>query len=563
MGLLDNPDIAGNLALSAGLLSGGNFGQALSRGLLGYQDTSNNVQDRALKRTQQEISIQQNAQALKDLLWKRQLASAFLGTGDGQPQQPSQEQAPQQPQEQAPQASGGLLGQPQASQAPQQSAPQGQPQNGMSGTFAGIPRAAVGLSLAGMGDLAKMAESAAQPQSDIGKILRDAGIDRNSPLGRQLIQSSAAKANYIAPVSARPGAILRDPITQMPIAFNPHVPDGSSPVFDASGNVTGMNQIPGAMNAISELEKAKGLGSGAATPTIRYQGTTPIFSTKAQDVGLATGGANPMQGLPAAQGGMTSSFQGAPEKVLPLISAIKDPQERANAFDAYSRQLTNGGPTVGAAPVTPELAPGVAEGATLGQKELSDKGKQLTSDNSAAQTVISRLQNIKMLAPGAIAGGETSRRDYFNSLLALGGIKGAEDAKTASDLVDKNASQIVGALRMGSGGGGTDALQTLLSAANPNRHMTKEAIQEATDQLIASQNALQAKAKLLNPHYMARDPQAYAAKELTFDSNADPRIWQLNSMSPADQAKFVKNLPPDAAAELLKKRQVLKSLGAF
>ena len=79
MGLLDNPDTAGNLSLAAGLLGGGNFGQAMQRGLMGYQDTSNTIQDRALKRQAQEIAIQQNAAQLKDMLWKRQMGNSILG----------------------------------------------------------------------------------------------------------------------------------------------------------------------------------------------------------------------------------------------------------------------------------------------------------------------------------------------------------------------------------------------------------------------------------------------------------------------------------------------------
>ena len=553
MGLLDNPDTAGNLSLAAGLLGGGNFGQAMQRGLMGYQDTSNTIQDRALKRQAQEIAIQQNAAQLKDMLWKRQMGNSILGLdGNGG-------QAAADPSQGAPAPSTGMGNTPpmggQSSQGPT-TGPGTTPTAG--GTFAGIPRAAVGLSLAGMGDLAKMAESAAQPQSDIGKILRDGGIDRNSALGQQLLQGSMAKANYIAPVSGRPGGYLAYPNGTMEQL--PHVPDGFTAIKGQDGQFH-MVPVDGGLPAMQQSATATALGKAAAEPTVRYQGTTPTFSTKAQDVGLASG-VNPMQGLPSAQSGMTSSFQGPAEQVMRQIAGLKDPQERANAFDAYSRQMTGGG----AAPVaqaTPVLAPGVDKGAVLGQEELSTKGKQLTTDNASAQTVISRLQNIKMLAPGAIAGGETSRRDYFNSLLALGGIKGAEDAKTASDLVDKNANQIVGALRMGSGGGGSDALQTLLAAANPNRHMTKEAIAEATDQLIASQNALQAKAKLLNPHYMGRDPQAYGSKELEFDTNADPRIWQLNGMQPDAQAKYVKSLDPAVAADLLKKRQALKNLGVF
>lgn len=52
-----------------------------------------------------------------------------------------------------------------------------------------------------------------------------------------------------------------------------------------------------------------------------------------------------LQGLPPAQPGMTSSFQGPPEQILPLIAGMKDPQERSNAYEAYSRQMT--GPNAG------------------------------------------------------------------------------------------------------------------------------------------------------------------------------------------------------------------------
>lgn len=433
-------------------------------------------------------------------------------------------------------------------------------------------------------DYMKLYADKAAPQTDIGKLMVQAGIDPKSPLGMQLTQTAMAKANYTAPVNARPGSILRDPITNMPIAFNPHIPDGWTPQFDASGNVVGMSQIPNSGRAIASVEQAKGEGQQAAKPTVVFgPNNRPIFSSGIQDlnranglpVGTPAGGApnagginSAFQGLPAPQGGMTSSFQGPAEQVLPLIAGIKDPQERANAYDAYARQLTGAGATQGpAAPpqadVTPVLAPGAEKGATLSQDELSTKGKDLQAANAAAQTVVARLQSIKMLAPQAITGGETARRDYFNSLLALAGVKGSEDSKTASDLVDKNSAQIVAALRMGQGGAGTDALQTLLGAANPNRKMSKEAIQDAADQLIAAQKMNQAKANILLPSLNQRDPVAYSQKENTFDQNADPRIWQLQSLPPDQQAAYIKKMPPDVAKDLLSKRQALKQLGAL
>lgn len=44
--------------------------------------------------------------------------------------------------------------------------------------------------------------------------------------------------------------------------------------------------------------------------------------------------------LPAPQPGMTGNFTGPAEEVLKAISAIKDPQERSNALDAYASQVT-------------------------------------------------------------------------------------------------------------------------------------------------------------------------------------------------------------------------------
>jgi|SRR5882672_114882 len=149
-------------------------------------------------------------------------------------------------------------------------------------------------------DYMKMYADKAAPQTDIGKLMVQAGIDPKSPLGMQLTQTAMAKANYTAPVNARPGSILRDPITNMPIAFNPHIPDGWTPQFDASGNVTGMSQIPNSGRAIASVEQAKGEGQQAAKPTVAYDASgRPIFSTGMQDLNRANG--VPTQSAPQAQ----------------------------------------------------------------------------------------------------------------------------------------------------------------------------------------------------------------------------------------------------------------------
>jgi len=60
-GLLDDPDTLAQLSLAAGLLGGGNFGQAASRGLLGYQQSLGAAEDRKQKSAYLQSQIEENA----------------------------------------------------------------------------------------------------------------------------------------------------------------------------------------------------------------------------------------------------------------------------------------------------------------------------------------------------------------------------------------------------------------------------------------------------------------------------------------------------------------------
>lgn len=375
------------------------------------------------------------------------------------------------------------------------------------------------------------------PQTDFTKLLVAAGIDPKSASGQTLINQQVAKSNYVAPTSLRGQAYtgMDGVIKTLP----DNAPAGYMNQVDGKGNWS-VVPVAGGLAAVTGSTEATETGKANAKPTVAYDANgKPIFSTAGQDLRRATGTA-PAQ--PASDGKI--SWQGDPRQSLEGIMAISDPKELKNALRSWSNQyIGSSAPTASATAasgsVTPERAAGMVKGADLSQDELSGKGKELMAANAAVPAVVSRLQNIKMLAPGAITSGDTGIRDYFNNWLALAGLPAAKDAKTASDLVEKNSAQIVAALRMGSSGGGSDALQTLLGAGNPNRKMSPQAIAEAADQLLAGQQVVAAKAKLLNPHYQQRDPVAYANKELEFDSNADPRIWQWMSIKdPAAKKAF-------------------------
>jgi hypothetical protein len=407
------------------------------------------------------------------------------------------------------------------------------------------------------------------PQTDVAKLLAAQGIDPSSPIGKQYLQGALDKANYIAPVNARLGSILRSPTTGMPFAFNPHIPDGSTPTFDAAGNVIGMRQINGALPAISGLETAKTMGVAEATPTVAYDASgNPIFSTKATDVRRAGG-------QPPADADRTLIFTNELKAAQGRLAAARTPEESARATNdiaGLQREMQRNGmgaqpagqtaPAAPAAPmVTPQLRPGVNEGAKRGQDEMSTRWAALNESNAQAESTKSYLQTIKQLAATAATGPFSSKVQFTNALLGFVGNERATDATTANNLLDKYSNQIVA--RLGTGGMGTDAARTILQSAYPNAHMTPQAINEAADNIIGAQSMMQAKAKLLQPHASSRDPAAYSQKELTFDQNADPRIWQLQSMDGASAKHFLSSLPANVQADLRRKVNNLKMLGAL
>lgn len=196
----------------------------------------------------------------------------------------------------------------------------------------------------------------------------------------------------------------------------------------------------------------------------------------------------------------------------------------------------------------------------LPQKTLEDRFTQLRDANGQAETTNSYLQNIKDLSGKASTGQFADKLQYVNSLLSPFSER-ATDAVTANNLLDKYSNQIVA--RLGQGGLGTDAARSILQSAYPNSHMTKDAINDAADNLMGANKMIQAKARLLSPIAASRDPAAYQKQEQAFDQAADPRIFQIANMPAAQAQKFLAGLSPDVQADLRKRAAALKQLGAF
>ncbi|MBR8074356.1 hypothetical protein KDX14_33060 [Burkholderia cenocepacia] len=239
-----------------------------------------------------------------------------------------------------------------------------------------------------------------------------------------------------------------------------------------------------------------------------------------------------------------------------VSSYVSDMVRRAGAAPA-----AGGGSGAIYAAQPPGVVAGASAASTNQQGELSKKWTDLTAQNQQAQSVISNLQNIKTLAGKAIVGPQSDRLAYANSLLSLAGSERATDMVTANDLLNKYSNQITA--RLGQGGLGTDAARAILQSAYPNSHMTQGAINEAADNLIGAQQMVQAKARVLAPLRNSNDAAGYTNAELTFDQNADPRIFQYTGIKdPTARAAFAKNLMAQDPG-IVGKIQALQKLGAL
>ena len=419
--------------------------------------------------------------------------------------------------------------------------------------FPGVPDS-VAFGMIGTGGFSKIPDTIQKYNEppEITKLMSAAGIDPASPLGRQIVQNTIAKQNYVAPVNARPGSILRDAFNpSQVVAFNPHVPDGATPLFDAGGNVVAYNPIPGAQGIMGANAAAVEGGKGTQLP---YSGFNASGSPAPLTNRTAAANANAAQ----AQVGRAESDR------LPILqnelANAKTPEDRAS-FQREIDQLPKSGQAVGA--LYGAQPPGTEANAELNAKELSRKWTSQVEAHQQAQTTNSYLDNIEQVARQAKAGPFSDKVAVANALLAPF-ITAADASLTAKQLLDKYSNQITA--RLGQGGLATDSARELIKGAYPNSSMTPDAIAEAAANLRGANQMIQARTEFLRPIAAQRSPEAnasYDAAATKFDALADPRIFQLKSMDPLRAQKYIQALPQSVRDDLVLRATALKQMGAL
>ena len=590
-GLMNDPGTMGLLGGGAAMLNASgpsimphSLGQIVGQGLSGMQDGYKNslaLQQQAIKFQMEQQQLMQAVRQGKITGDMYQLISDRLKGGGSQQgseadqsmQSPSTAPQPSIPAPTAasmPMGSGfGSMSSPQpsdnqASVQPAQ-ASQPMPRQGSSSVFGMSPDALLGGMVAGPAELGK-AMIAANAPTDLVKSLRAAGIDPDSSLGKQFLQQNLAKQNYIAPVNARPGTILRDPLDPSKIiAYNPHIPDGGMPQFDGRGNVTGISALPGAANVTQGMAAASASGKNSVEPMagVDYKGQ-PVFTNK---LDAATGG---MQ-MPVA--GDRSSFQIPPSvqqnrnagQLQILQGEMQDPNLSPEDRAALSREITR---------VRPSAPPGFAESQSKLAGAGADRYIGLINQASDSPTRVNVYDNILKLSKEGVQTGPSA--DWSNKLKGYtASIPGVDSMfpgmkKDVSNYQEINKFMYQNAQRnwQAAGGTGTDSQLEAFSKSSPNSVMFPQALQAMAQWGKAGELALQGK---VNAAQSWKDSQGgNVANQDNFErawrNNFDPQLFQLKTMEPEQAAAYVANLKktnPNGYSALMMKATALKNIGGL
>lgn len=349
---------------------------------------------------------------------------------------------------------------------------------------------------------------------------------------------------------------------------------------------------PGELRNFYKEKHLQGLDAAARTsamaPTLKeVTGFAPTGEKVTQAVNV-----NPFAGPIGAPVGGTQSFAGAGQEMR--LTGETDPktgQAIAEVKDLFSGQIRRvtvpSGMFPGAqAPVSPNLnepvptgtgsqaarnaaaqgipppnvsdygAPNVMPPSEQSMRDVDFKIAQqdwadTVKRNEAAQSRVASLQKIKALAPDAFTGVGSDRVRMLSSLAQTVGIpvNVLETAKTEELAKNSAILQLAG--------GNTDAARAIAELANPNTKMTKQGIQNVTDQLIGLERMNQAKQQFLAP--VQQDATKYMQSKQNFDTYADPRMFQEST--PEAVAEMKRAMSPRERQEFAQKIQMARNLG--
>jgi hypothetical protein len=396
------------------------------------------------------------------------------------------------------------------------------------------------------------------------------------------------KDSYVAPTTGT--GIMRNPFTQQPVAFNPAIPDGATPLFDASGNVAKVQPIQGAQGVMQGNAAATAAGGAQfkpvqvfnpATNQMEYSNEAAVTNPTApapvrnNNPGAMMPGGKLAQypdmqtGLTALDNNLQSYGKQGVNTVAGVISKWAPPNENnTNAYiqdvsqrlgvkpnqqidlsNPLQRQalstaiaLHENGPSgvFGSGTTTapqsgrpaasaPMGAQANAEATAQGQVDTMQKSYQnLQTVRSGAPAALQDVDNMSKLAQGASPATIGPAGAKFAGLFSA---NAAEYEKSRDNLVTNLGSQL---------GINSDAARDLVYGSIPSYGAPKQAVQNGLDTLRGQIQTRLLKSDYLSGAYTSGDAKAYNQKENQFDQNMTPavanQVSTFNSM-PTGPAK--------------------------
>lgn len=398
-----------------------------------------------------------------------------------------------------------------APQPPMGAAPQGMPpqmppqvpqQRGMlspGGPMnpAGIPTTTAAMMYLQSPDKYWEAQAQQYKPTDMALMLQQAGIDKNSPLGRQVMQQAIVKANNIPLVSGRAGAPMYDYQGNV-IAMAPKIPDNAIPTIQ-NGQVTGVTALPGGASIEQSNSQAQASGKAAVTPVSGFDAAgNPTFTNA----------------LAASQGGASPG----------------------GVVDGRYPGAAQGGA------VRPGLTPAA-------QAASSETGKaaaqQLANDNTGANGFASRMFTLNKALTGLQGANTGPGSDALNnvkSFIAARGIPGVDVNKIASyDEANKYLMQYaIG--QAGALGEGTDGKLAATLSGNANTHISNLAAQDVVRANMGLERMKQAQVQQFNNQGLP--PEQYQKWSTQWNKQVNPQVFVWDSLPTDKKQAAMANMSP-------------------
>lgn len=187
---------------------------------------------------------------------------------------------------------------------------------------------------------------------------------------------------------------------------------------------------------------------------------------------------------------------------------------------------------------------------------------------SLAPQQLDQIRKAKSLSRTVSTGKWAAERAGLESGLSsiIPGLDSAASDATKLQLLDKYAERIAAdSARVLGANASTDAARESITRQNANIGYTQKAIQEVLSYAEAQTLAMEAKGNAQESWLKTEGNGITKAHEFEtkWRQSYDPEVFQLEAADPGERKALIGKLPKPKAAELLKKRQALRELGAI